>query len=75
MTGNVYRLITERHDAKNRSRSAPNKAGEYLEELFRLFDFVYAFRTGASLTRPAFCASACRAYFTNTGSALSTAPG
>lgn len=32
MTGNVYRLITEKHDAKNRPRSAPNNDGAYLEE-------------------------------------------
>lgn len=74
MTGNVYRLITEKHDAKNRPHSAPNNDGAY-SGIFQLFDFVYVFRTGASLTRPAFCASACRASFTNTGSAPPTALG
>ncbi len=34
MTGNVHRLIAEKHDAKNRPRSAPNNAGAYLEEFF-----------------------------------------
>ena len=46
MTGNVYPLITAIHAAKN--RSALESASEYLEELFRWFDFVQAFRTGAS---------------------------
>lgn len=48
MTSNVYPPITAIHAAKNRSRSAPESASEYLEELFTWFDFVYASRTGAS---------------------------